>query len=617
MEYFTNHHDPEVTDKTKGNFQVKYDKGIISQFSEIPETPYVPVTLAIEKDKIKESHIPALLTILKPSIKKLLNTHVENIEVTHRKGYYIFNPISEYGTSIYENPNYLSDFFKTLDLERLSGYTLLSDSPIAKYILEDMNLNVKYFLNFAIIPLEDMPSLKLLELQGDIDLKISSLKLKGYFTYSFGIFDLEDQELIRELCLLFSIKIINDKDFSTFILQTDVDFYTTPEEWLRYNLQIVKLGNFPTFTIKNFSTFYDNVYQREHGTVFKDVVLKYIAHMAFAKLSDSHQIIKPYIFSIQVNEDMSITLPLPSYKLVQEYNDIITNLLKVKSKYMIESCENLREAIIKRYIVQNIDPDAYPMVFEKSGNQVLIHRSQLAVNYPSPFNFDQKNIKNAEIDLLIEMREYYKKTKVCHDDLEAVSLEQISKMNLDELLNLIPVTEGDITYCFSENTISKVQVNPLTRRPLSEETILKSKYLEYGWRGLFQVGSLYGLYSDIPTKVNVEVKKGIPSVRRIKSENRELTGNLFIVEIIFSDGTVTPLFEISLPTVGLEKIDLLKDYVDKLWYKGFFLNYWSSAINQYLDLKSFPVLITDKTLLYAKGSIFDGNKAMEYMKYNL
>ncbi|GAH93141.1 unnamed protein product, partial [marine sediment metagenome] len=87
---------------------------------------------------------------------------------------------------------------------------------------------------------------------------------------------------------------------------------------------------------------------------------------------------------------------------------------------------------------------------------------------------------------------------------------------------------------------------------------------------------------------------GIPSVRRIKSENRELTGNLFIVEIIFSDGTVTPLFEISLPTVGLEKIDLLKEYVDKLWYKGFFLNYWSLAINQYLDLKSFPVLITDK-----------------------
>jgi len=376
---------------------------------------------------------------------------------------------------------------------------------------------------------------------------------------------------------------------------------------VKKNLQIIKLGNLPKFTFKNFSTYYENDYQRENGTVFKDKILKYVAHMAFAKLSDTHKIIKPQIFNIQVNEDMSITVSLASYKLVEEYNNIITELLK--TTYTLETFNTLREGIIKRYLIQSVDADAYPMLFDN----VLVHRSPMATNYPSPFVFNEKNMKNAEIDLLIHMREYYKKVKVCHDDLEAVTLEKISKMDLDELLNLIPVTEGNITYCFSQDTISKIQVNPLTRRPLSATTLMKSAYLEKGWTGLFDVGPLYGLYADIPGKMNVEVKIGIPSVQRIKSENRDLTGNLFIVEVIFSDGTVTPLFEISLHTMGLEKIDLLKEYVDKLWKKGFFLNYWFTAVNLYLDLESFPVLITDKILLNAKGSIFDGDKAMQYM----
>ena len=615
MEYFTNKYDPENM-KVEGIFPVKYDKGITSQISEDYTNAYVPVTLAIEKDKIKENQLEGLISILIPSISKLLKTNVKNIEVMDRQEYYIFNPINEFGTSIHENPNYLNEFYSTMKLENLSGYTLLSDSSLTRYIIKefDFDIDVKYFLNFAIISLETM---KLLELQGEIDSIELSLKSKGYFSYSFGIFDLEDHELIRELCMLFDIKIINDKDISNYILQTNVDFYTTPEEWLRYNLPIIKLGNFPTFTIKNFSTYYDNDYQRKNGTVFKDVILKYIAYMAFTKLSDKHQIIKPFIFSTFVNEDMSITLSLPSYKLVLEYNEIVTDLLKVKSKYMIETCSSLREGIIKRFMVQSIDDDAYPMIFNKSGNEVLVHRSPLAINYPSPFKFDEKEMRNGEIELLIKMREYYSKTKVCHDDLEAVTLEKISKMDLDELLNLIPITEGNITYCFSQNTISKVETNPLTRRPLSDETKLKRQYLEYGMRGIFDVGVLYGLYSEIPTKINVETKKGIPRVMRIKEENRELVGNLFIIEVLFSDGTVTPLFEISLPTVGLEKIDLLKDYVNKLWDKGFFLNYWSSAIHEYLELKSFPVLITDRILLNAKGSIFDGNKAMEYMEYNL
>ena len=613
MEYFTNNYDPLVK-KQDGKFTVKYDKGTTSQFSEdtvMYQNSYIPVTLTIEKNKIKEDEIQGLIEILKPVIEKLLQTKIKNIEVLDRRDYYVFNPINEYGTSVFENSQYLNEFYSTIKLEYLVGYTLLSNSPLTRYILskEKHDLDIKYFLNIALISLS---SFKLL----DIDSQIISLETKGYFTYSFGIHDLDDHELIRELCMLYNINIIDSKDLSTFILQTDVDFYTTPEEWIRYNLPIIKSGQFPTFTLKNITNYYDNDYQRKNGTVFKNTILKYISYMAYAKLSDNNEIIKPFIFSTFVNEDLSITLSLPSYKLVQEYNDIVTDLSK--NKYSVEQCSNLKEGIIKRFIVQNIDNDAYPMVFNKGGD-ILIHRSPLAIIHPSPFDFSLENMEKTEIQLLNKMREYYSKTNVCHDDLEAVSLDKISEMNLDQLLTLIPITEDNITYCFSKDTVSKIETNPLTRRPLSEKTLLKRKYLDYGLRGVFDIGVLYGLYPDVPTKINIKVEKGIPRVRRIKVDlnSKELVGNLFLVDVIFSDGTLTPLFEISLPTVGLEKIDELKYYVNKLWEKGFFLNYWISAINKYLDLKSFPVLITDTILLHAKDSLFDGYKAMEYLKMNI
>jgi len=64
----------------------------------------------------------------------------------------------------------------------------------------------------------------------------------------------------------------------------------------------------------------------------------------------------------------------------------------------------------------------------------------------------------------------------------------------------------------------------------------------------------------------------------------------------------------------LEKLDELKLYVEKLWYSGFFFNYWVSSVNKFLNLKSFPVLITDEIILQGKDSIFDGNLTLEYLK---
>ena len=609
MQYFTN---PEIKNPEK-KYSENYSNNIISTYGEnFIENSYTPLTLTLEKNNIKYSEVEGIRTILKPVISKLFNTNIKQIEILDRKDYYVFNPITDMNISIFLNPDWS---YKTIDLNEIIGYTLLSDSSLTRYIVENNDeynfLDIKYYHGCALIKIED--SLKLLEIQGNIDMEIKNLVKKGYFTYSFGIFDIEDHEIIRELCLMYDIKIVNDKNFSTMVLQTETDFYTTPEEWLRYNLPLIRSGNYPSFTFKIFE--YNEDYQMRYGTNFKDSIMKYVAYMAYAQLSDTNEIIKSSIFSIKINEDLSISVNLPTYSLVKEYKEKVRSLLKIR--YIVENCKDFKDGIIKRWIVQSVDPDAYPLVFkDKTDTDILVHRSPLALEYPSPFDYSKKNMEKAEKELLEEMRNYYKK---CHDNIEPVTLEKISDLNLDELLTLVSITENNVTYCFTNDTISKVDKNPLTRKNLSESTLNRVKYINYGLAGVFDVGVLYGLYSEFPEKINIKTEIGIPEVKRIRTseKERQLVGNLFSVEVLFSDGTVTPLFNISLPTVDLENIDLLKNLVDKLWSSGFFLNNWYTAVNKYLkNIKSMPVLVTDTILLHASDSIFDGNVALNYLKEN-
>jgi len=610
MQYFTNPEDPEIN-KVEKLYSENYNNGIISTYGEnYIENSYVPLTLTLDKKDISYEKVEGIISILKPVIGKLFNTKIKQIEVLQRKEYYVFNPITDMNISVFHDPS----INKNIDLNEILGYTLLSESLLARYVIENNDdykfLDVKYFHGFALISI-DMDFL--LEIQGNMDMEINNLISKGYFAYSFGIFDIEDHEIISELCLMYEINIIDNTDLSTLILQTDTDFYTTPEDWLRYNLPIIRAGNYPSFTFKIFE--YNEDYQMRYGTVFKDSILNYVAHMAFAQLSDVHEIISPFIFSIKINQDLSITVNLPTYSLVKKYKENVEKLLELT--YVTENCKNFKDGVIKRWIVQSVDIDAYPMFFkDKTDTYILVHRSPLALEYPSPFDFSKKNLEKAEKDLLIEMRNFYTK---CHDNIEPVTLEKISEMDLDSLLKLVAITENGITYCFTDDTISKVDKNPLTRKSLSETTLNRVKYIDYGLSGIFNVGVLYGLYEDFPEKINVNIDIGIPEVTRVRTteKERQLVGNLFSIEVLFSDETLTPLFNISLPTVGLENIDLLKEYVNKLWSSGFFLNYWYTAVNKYLkNIKSMPVLVTDKVLLHAGDSIFDGNVALNYLKEN-
>ena len=701
---------------------------------------YIPLALTLHKDTFLNSDklqivktdeiteiIQGLRDILQVLIGIVCNVNVTFIEILEREDYYTFTPYTELSL-VYMHPDFNPTEF--LDPEKYVGYKLLSVSSLTRYVLDlilerlpqtneeieenvltarelsgsapelqvnpveekiQQNINeteVRYIKikdeTIAIIKIssfyenmkedEHEPT----DFVGEVNDKIADLVSKGYFNYPFGVFDVEDHELIIELCEMFNIEIIDSRDLSNLILRlpqnidtnvanasspSDVDFRITPREWLFQNLQRIKNGEYPLFTFYP-QIFYGD-YNRLYGKSNIDIILKYATNLVYAELSDEHEIIKPFARDIQVHTDLSVTVALPTYDLVKDLKERLQKKLKsgislgkqdkvplgqlennrVYGAWNIEPCKNLKEGIIKRWIVQTVDDDAYPMIFKDfTNNEVLIHRSKKGIQYPSPFNFSKNNMEEAEHLLQTALVTYYTNPlfngKICHDDLEVVTLETISEMNLDDLLKLIPITESvrssskdQITYCFSAETLSKLEnkINPVTRSPISEEILSQVNNLELGLRGLFDVGPLFGLYSEYPKKVLVppivnNKLIGIPNVVRVSSINtdhelvqkeRELVGSIYLIEILFEDGTSTPLFEISLPTIGFQQLDNLKEVVNELWDQGFFLSYWTSAIQKYLigksSRRSYSVLIQNPILLNANSSIKDGERALEYL----
>ena len=148
MEFITDPDDPMVTD-IYNNLSIindkiitSYDRGIISteflkkdidkeEIDKINQINYESVSFALSKKYIetleiqKELIVSSLAEILKHIIDISLNVPVSYIDVQDVGEYFIFTPYTDYDTLVYQNSKYLNDFYDEINLESLSGYTVL------------------------------------------------------------------------------------------------------------------------------------------------------------------------------------------------------------------------------------------------------------------------------------------------------------------------------------------------------------------------------------------------------------------------------------------------------------------------------------------------------------
>ncbi len=615
----------------------------------VGEVSYVPITVSMNvsmgsnnMNNNNGSIITGASEIVKTLTSDILNINIRNVETMRHNDIIIFTPITEELTSVYENPKYLGEYHRLVNLDILGGYQVLSEDPLVRYVLSELyrgsnyvpsDIKAIYVHNIALIPVgndndEENHYNKIKNRVGAI---IEKKRQDGYFTYKLSIHNISDILLLNELASLWNSHIVYNEDNINIVIKHDeVDFGTDPEMWFRYNIDIIKRGQFPSITLYGRWQFdvrgdYNQIYDRK----WNQAILQYGSLLAYRKLGLKDSLIQPFTHTIKVNNDLSITLSLPTYThviLFKEYfNDIFNGYQGLEhngdQSWLVEPCEDLIDGVIKRWYIQGIDKRSMPMVLknESDGNgteEILVFRSP-AIGLYSPNNdpFDLKNIdiKTIRNNLTDSLREYY---VLCHDNIEPVLLDHINKMELSDLLDLIEIKErpNQPTYCYSKNTILSLEnpINPITQRPLQDNIIQKALLVEWGLRGLFDVGPLTGLYEDLPQKILVSPKVGLPMIAKVVTNpiQQNIIGDVYLVSVGFQDGNITDMFEIANETPND-----LKRIVEQLWNNGFFLNYWISAVQEYSnELKSFVVIITSPLLLQGSYSKINGLNAIKYLE---
>src|SRR5690606_17860646 len=118
---------------------------------------------------------------------------------------------------------------------------------------------------------------------------------------------------------------------------------------------------------------------------------------------------------------------------------------------------------------------------------------------------------------------------------------------ISPILDLIEAIEGKNgpTYCYSHSTLLSLEhpISPISRQPLPDHVLIKAMLVEWGLRGLFNVGPLVGLYPDFPKKIIIEPRAGSILINKeiVEPIRKTVTGNIYDISVGFSDGSLTDL----------------------------------------------------------------------------
>ena len=601
FDFITDPDDPEIRESLEvllGTIKDDYiietskDKGLVRYeiYSDqnlnpiINKISYEPIVIVV---KSEPKYNEGLKTIVKALTEKLLNITIKNVEtITMENNMTTFSPIDTDNKSIYANPNYINDYYKNMNISKYLGYEVLSNDPLVTLFTKPINIEGIY-----LIPLGNQ----------DIIDRIGSITNKyrqdGYFVYPVGHHNKEDLLLVPELASLWETEVISTNHIDKIILKSNkMDLH-----WFEKNINTIKNGMFPSITV--YGTWQFDVggdYNRIYDKPMYKYILYYAGLLAYKKLTDNDTFLAPFTQSVKINNDLSITISVPTYNHSVLFKEKLKEVLTDQDLFETVYCKGLIDGIVKKHYVQGIDSKSNPMVLPGESGDVLIFRSPTTTEYNSPYNFDQVNHNK----LMKDMKTHYNN---CHDNMEPVTLDMISAMDLGELLDLVQISENSVKFCYSKNTLLSLTkpVNPMTRRPFKDNVLIKAMMTEWGLRGLFDVGPVKGLYNDMPEKILIKPKIGVIDV--MFDQNNQI----YDIVVTFGD------YEQVIFSISTTDKNELKRMVTELWDNGFFLSYWSASLQKYSNPEMYQLNVTNPILIHAADSKDDGDHAMNYLKSNL
>ena len=559
--------------------------------------------------------IDGLCQIISAIIKEKLCITVSTVDITKYEKYILFTPmtldVNLDPTGIFIKP----ELIIPIDCPSLLGYQVLSTSKLTRYVVTTNNLQVdsnvvKYVEDVALIPvgITTIEQDKYMEYKKDVDTLIRNLILKGYFTYDFDMYSVNTSCRIMELCKMWGIQVVSSSfsDMTRMILQTTTDFDgITPEQWLRLSLSKIMSGSIPTYTFDGHWLPVDHdEYNYSYGNPSASYLATYGAMRAHAILSKNNEVLKQFTSEIKVVGDLTLVVPLTSLKESEGFYRIYIDIMQSSRAWMIEYVPDLINGVVKRWIIQQADPNLTSLLIPDRDTFVLV----------ADTNIDQsislKGLQDNTTSLEEAMKDYYSD---CHDMLDPISREEVENMSLLDLLQGVKVEEKNIKFCFLRGSLQdlKTPINPMTNLPLSDDVLAKIALGDQGLYGLFKVGILSGLYPEVPTRIYLDTvlpyELQMVPIKLDEAEKAHL-GSLYSVDVYNpKNKNRQTLFELA---VTKENVPATYKIIKQLWDCGYFFSPWTNAYILGNDggYNEICLTQTDPELLNGAASIASSNK---------
>ena len=622
-----------------------FDSDYISNIIElVGKITFLPLTITFEyvpKDFPDSQTLQQFLNLAKIYISKILSISVQSLDYSYfsdiKYSYLVLTPYTSNNNPVYIFHKQFSNYSSLLDFQNFIGYQVLHTDPLTRYALEysyrnniysPHNLSVKYVHDIAIFPVShtNQGYLEDQEIINYFDNLISSFKAQGYFCYDFDYFTLSDYPLLEQLASFWETSIVYSEDISRIVLQTQFDFGISPHLWFHQSISNIKNNQLPTLMILDNIWVDDssrsNEYSLTYGNPYAKEIYAYSAIRAYSELSKSEPILQHFITSIEIKDNLTLVLPFVSSNNFHRFKQLFKYYLHSSQSWSFTSAQNLEEVAIKRLIIQNHDPLIYSLAFYSHNKYIIVYNTldaeEIKFTYPlfrkarqtliqefnkiisqcnnSSFNNNSSPNNNSSFNNNLDVVNKIIK----YNDTKSDDNNENSEIT--KLIKYIPIPESISNNSQHCSTLFRSN-NPLYKQ-----------FLYNSIQGLYSIGPLKGIYSELPPTLIIKPKYGELKLNPISmtKEEEQYFKNIISVDILYPNDIHDSIFEIMSPLNSK-----LESLLNKLWNSGFFLSNWSKAVQDKLKSPSPHIFKNDPYLNSASDSKFNSSATFNYLSQSL
>ncbi len=578
---------------------------------------FYPISLVLHSDKLLAYRIDqGLRSVITALVKQILRLEVLHIvrtdfiqppivsqqfrrKVSYQLSYmpYIKSD-TEDPQPIYLKPEYSGLFRKVCNLDNFVGVEVYSQDPIAKFTLTNLEFELEqvYQINQLILgPV--VPEFDLLK--AEVATRTAIYRSDFHFYLPIDNCNYDYTWLTPELASMWEMEEIFT-DSRGQVYRSELDPGMDLESWFEDSTLQIWRDRLPVLLIPTYQLKDDF----EERNVVNRLITLAKAVRAYSQLVTENPTLARAIFGVKVTENQLISMPVTTELDRKIFVNRYQTEFGTSLVWNVKIVKSFLEGILTRYLMQKQGLTSF--LFELAGVERVVYTTPDPSTVSKEYSADDYSV--ALVELRADILAVYK---------HCVNADQLAELSLLELLTVIEVIDDPESgsYCFTtiELTSLNLPVNPITRIPLSEYVIAKTKHIEYGIRGYFSIGVLEGVYTTYPKREILTVTTG-----DIETQSHTLASDNFISVCLKRPITLEPkisthnhLFDIMLDP---EFETTIKQAVTNLWRAGYLLSTWGQSL--YLTHKRISVKpIRDWPILdQAVDSKLHGSLAMAFIQ---